>query len=126
MKWRRGLKGKLYKTYYFTNLIAINLIKSDLICFIINNALIVLRASSCGVPVTIHAGEWPTEDGLNTLENVEFAWRHLNARRIGHGIALRADKNLAKTVEEMQCISALNEHKNPLTIEVNVFNTSIS
>ena len=69
--------------------------------------------------MTIHAGEWPTENGLNTLENVEFAWRELKARRIGHGIALRADKNLARTVEEMRRDSEEGKHQNPLTIEVN-------
>ena len=67
--------------------------------------------------MTIHAGEWPTEEGLKTLDNVEFAWKNLKARRIGHGIALRADKNLAKTVEEMKKFSDQNEQKNPLTIE---------
>ena len=96
-----------------------------MICLVINNTRIGLRASSCGVPVTIHAGEWPTEEGLNTIENVEFAWRKLNARRIGHGIALRADKTLAKTVDEMQCFSPQNEHKNPLTLEVNILNILI-
>ena len=77
-----------------------------------------LRAVSHGVPVTIHAGEWPTENGLNTLENVEFAWRKLKANRIGHGIALRADTNLERTVDEMRQDSEERKQQCPLTIEV--------
>lgn len=79
----------------------------------------VKRAVSYGVPVTIHAGEWPTENGLNTLKNVTFAWRKLKANRIGHGIALRADENLEKTVGEMrELYSEQGEQNNPLTVEV--------
>ena len=76
------------------------------------------RASSNGVPTTVHAGEWPTENGLNTLRNVEFAWKHLKTRRIGHGIALRADENLEQTVKEMRLQSEQTGRKNPITIEV--------
>ena len=68
--------------------------------------------------MTIHAGEWPTENGLNTLKNVTFAWRKLKANRIGHGIALRADENLEKTVGEMRSYSEQGEQNNPLTVEV--------
>ena len=78
----------------------------------------IFRAVSCGVPVTIHAGEWPTENGLNTLENVKFAWKELKARRIGHGIALRADSNLAETVMEITRDYEEGSAPNPLTIEV--------
>ena len=76
------------------------------------------RAASKGVPITAHAGEWPTEDGLNTLENVHFAWKELNARRIGHGIALRADADLEKTVQEMRRQSDNTGNKNLVSIEV--------
>ena len=57
---------------------------------------------------------------MNTLENVEFAWKHLKTRRIGHGIALRADENLEKTVKEMQLQSEQNGRKIPVTIEVSL------
>ena len=75
------------------------------------------RAVSYGVPVTLHAGEWPTENGLNTLANVDFGWRELGASRIGHGIALRSDKDIATTVYAMKQSS--KEKKKPVTIEVN-------
>ena len=91
---------------------------------IVNSAILIIffsnnfRAASKGVPITAHAGEWPTEDGLNTLENVQFAWKKLNARRIGHGIALRADADLENTVQEMRRQSDNTENKTPITIEV--------
>ena len=78
----------------------------------------IIRASSYGVPVTIHAGEWPTEGGLNTIENVRFAWKELNARRIGHGIALRADEDLKKTILEMKSHLKSEGGLKPITIEV--------
>ena len=78
----------------------------------------IVRASSYGVPVTIHAGEWPTEGGLNTIENVHFAWRELNVRRIGHGIALRADEDLKKTILEMKSHLGSEGELKPITIEV--------
>ena len=78
----------------------------------------IVRASSYGVPVTIHAGEWPTEGGLNTIENVHFAWRELNVRRIGHGIALRADPDFEKTIIEMKRHLGSEGELKPITIEV--------
>ena len=78
----------------------------------------IVRASSYGVPVTIHAGEWPTEGGLNTIENVHFAWRELNVRRIGHGIALRADEDFEKTILEMKSHLGNEGELKPITIEV--------
>ena len=49
------------------------------------------EAVNLGVPVTVHAGEWPekTVGGVTpSVENVGFAVR-AGAKRIGHGIALR-------------------------------------
>ena len=78
----------------------------------------IFSASSYGVPVTIHAGEWPTEGGLNTIENVHFAWRELGVRRIGHGIALRAEEDLEKTILEMKDYLGNEGELRPITIEV--------
>ena len=86
----------------------------------------IVRASSYGVPVTIHAGEWPTEGGLNTIENVHFAWRELNVRRIGHGIALRADEDFEKTILEMKSHLGNEGELKPITIEVMRFSKKIS
>ena len=56
----------------------------------------VAEALELGVPVTLHAGEWPevvTENaggGVITIPSVEnLRYAATRARRIGHGIALR-------------------------------------
>ena len=55
----------------------------------------VAEALKLGVPVTLHAGEWPevvTENaaGVTTIPSVEnLRYAATRARRIGHGIALR-------------------------------------
>ncbi len=49
----------------------------------------VLKARSLGVPLTIHAGEWPEK--FDTIKNVDFAVKNLKASRIGHGITMRSD-----------------------------------
>jgi adenosine deaminase len=67
----------------------------------------VIRAQELRVPVTIHAGEWPEKQG--TLENIKFAVEKLKIERIGHGIALRSDVDLIKTMAVKNT---------PLTIEV--------
>lgn len=54
----------------------------------------VKKAQELGVPVTIHAGEWP--EVHNTLANVGYAFNHLKVTRIGHAIALRSDVQLVK------------------------------
>lgn len=47
------------------------------------------EAKKLGMPFTIHSGE------TGSLENVREAW-NLGARRIGHGIALKKDRELMK------------------------------
>ena len=44
-------------------------------------------AKQLGVPITIHAGEWP-EDKFKSSENIKFAVDELKVDRIGHGLAL--------------------------------------
>jgi len=58
----------------------------------------VQKAKGLGVPITVHAGEWPEK--FNTLDNIRFAVDVLKVRRIGHGIALRSDKNLLNQIKE--------------------------
>ena len=54
------------------------------------------KAQNLGVPVTIHAGEWPEK--FNSLENIKFAIDHLKVQRIGHGITLRSDIEYMKNI----------------------------
>ena len=71
------------------------------------------KAQNMGVPVTIHAGEWPEK--FNSLSNVKFAIEQLKVQRIGHGITLRSDldylKNLSSknsvTIEVLKCMHAI-------------------
>ena len=54
----------------------------------------VAEALKLGVPVTLHAGEWPevvnVGGGVTTIPSVEnLRYAASRARRIGHGIALR-------------------------------------
>ena len=65
------------------------------------------RAQNLGVPITIHAGEWPEK--FNSLSNVKFAIEELKVQRIGHGITLRSDLDYLKN---------LSSSKNAVTIEV--------
>ena len=46
-----------------------------------------VRAEELGVPMTLHAGEWPHPRFTSILENLELALE-CGARRIGHGVAL--------------------------------------
>jgi adenosine deaminase len=57
-------------------------------------------AQAGGVPITVHAGEWP-RDRYDTLGNIHYALEHLGASRIGHGLALQGQScamNLAKSM----------------------------
>ena len=65
------------------------------------------RAQNLGVPITIHAGEWPEK--FNSLSNVKFAIEELKVQRIGHAITLRSDLDYLKN---------LSSSKNAVTIEV--------
>lgn len=68
----------------------------------------VKRALELGVPVTIHAGEFPDnplKKGSNA-KNVEFALKS-GAKRIGHGIAIGSDKNLLHLAKHSSSITSL-------------------
>ena len=45
----------------------------------------VALAKEGGVPLTVHAGEWPQDE---CIENVRFALDELEVSRIGHGIQI--------------------------------------
>ena len=58
----------------------------------------VQEASQLGIPLTLHAGEWPEKYG--SLANLEWAVGQPAVKRIGHAIAARsAEPNL---FEEMK------------------------
>ena len=58
----------------------------------------VREASRLGVPLTLHAGEWPEKYG--SLANLEWAVGEAGVVRIGHGIAVRsAEANLLKEMK---------------------------
>ena len=58
----------------------------------------VKEASRLGVPLTLHAGEWPEKYG--SLANLEWAVGQAGVMRIGHGIAVRsAEANLLKEMK---------------------------
>lgn len=59
----------------------------------------VMRAKEYGIPITVHAGEWP-DIKFNTIRNVEFAVKTLGALRIGHGIALVRHPEVRKVLKE--------------------------
>ena len=52
-------------------------------------------AARAGVPLTIHAGEWP-DWKFGTIENVRYAIDQLGAARVGHGLALGRHLDLAR------------------------------
>ena len=55
------------------------------------------EALKLGVPLTLHAGEWPERFG--SLENLKWAISS-GAKRIGHSIALRSSPDLSKIMKE--------------------------
>ena len=59
-------------------------------------------AVSCGVKVTVHAGEWNEVQHPSSLDNIQLAV-DLKVDRIGHGLALRsAGKHLLGQLKERQ------------------------
>ena len=58
-----------------------------------------MRAKELGVPLSLHAGEWPDET-FATIQNVKFAIEELGARRIGHGIALSRHPEVLKMAKD--------------------------
>ena len=58
----------------------------------------VQEASTLGIPLTLHAGEWPEKYG--SLANLEWAVGQAGVKRIGHGIAVRSAE--ANLLEEMK------------------------
>ena len=61
------------------------------------------RAKELGVPVTVHAGEWPVNDkfGDSSLTNLKFAVSH-GVDRVGHGCQLYRDPKLMDQVARMK------------------------
>jgi len=55
------------------------------------------EAKRLGVPLTLHAGEWPERFG--SVANLEWAVNS-GARRVGHGIAARSDEVIVKALAE--------------------------
>ena len=53
----------------------------------------VQEAAALGVPLTLHAGEWPEKFG--SIDNLRWAVANGNTRRIGHAIAVRSAPDLA-------------------------------
>lgn len=74
-------------------------------CFMIPG---ILEARRLGVPLTLHAGEWPPERFETTLSNLKFAIDEIKVNRIGHAIAFRCD------IDYLQSISSAQ----PPTVEV--------
>ena len=66
----------------------------------------VQEASRLGVPITLHAGEWPEKYG--SLANLKWAVGQAGVKRIGHGIAVRSSE--ANLLMEMK--------NNNITVEV--------
>ena len=58
----------------------------------------VQEAFRLGVPLTLHAGEWPEKYG--SLANLKWAVGQASVKRIGHGIAVRSAE--ANLLEEMK------------------------
>ena len=56
------------------------------------------EAASLGVPVTVHAGEWPERFG--SVENLSWAVSSNLTRRIGHAVAVRSELALASLIRE--------------------------
>ena len=61
-------------------------------------AAAVEEAVQLGLPVTLHAGEWPERFG--SLDNLRWAVEKEGVRRVGHGIAFRSDPTLATTIKQ--------------------------
>ena len=57
-------------------------------------AAAVREAARLSVPLTLHAGEWPERFG--SVENLAWAVRNENTRRVGHAISVRSQPGLAE------------------------------
>lgn len=57
----------------------------------------VQEATRLGVPITLHAGEWPEKFG--SVGNLKWAIKN-NVNRIGHGIAVRSDPDSLRLLKE--------------------------
>ena len=72
-----------------------------------------VRAKELGVPVTVHAGEWPVNDkfGDSSLANLKLAVSH-GVGRVGHGCQLYRDAELmslvARTKLPVECCLTSN------------------
>ena len=58
-----------------------------------------MKAKELGIPITLHAGEWPDEE-FNSISNVEFALNEAGVRRLGHGIALGKHPRVRRIAKE--------------------------
>ena len=67
----------------------------------------IVRAKESGVPITVHAGEWPEK--FKTINNLKFAVNEIKAHRLGHAITLRSDEKFLQSIGQK------------LTIEVSTF-----
>lgn len=58
------------------------------------------RAHELGVPVTVHAGEWPVNEqfGTTSLDNLKEVLQCGFVRRVGHGIMLVGDEDLLRNI----------------------------
>ena len=54
------------------------------------------KAKKLGVPITLHAGEWPEK--FNSISNIKFAINEIRAKRLGHAITLRSDEDFIQTI----------------------------
>jgi len=54
------------------------------------------KAQELGVPITVHAGEWPEK--FDTINNLKFAINEIKADRLGHAITLRSDEEFLKSI----------------------------
>lgn len=71
-----------------------------------HQAASIRKAQALGIPVTVHAGEWPENSG--SLQNIKLAVDDLRVHRIGHGITLRSDVDyLAIMATSETCIEVI-------------------
>jgi adenosine deaminase len=89
------------------------------------------EAKQAGLRITIHAGEW------GPAENVRDAIENLGAERIGHGVRVLEDKEIAALAKERGCafevcvtsnyqsgvVKALAEHPLPKMLEAGLKST---
>ncbi len=64
----------------------------------------VRAAAENGVPITVHAGEWPDEK-FDTIKCVKYAVDELRVNRIGHGIAIGRHPDILKRLAEKRDVT---------------------